>query len=399
MKAFKFFIVLFLVGTLSFGQNPKVVSAFNYLKSGQLDKAKENIDAACEHPQTQNQAKTWLYKGNIYLAIALTENEKYRSLHPEPLKVALEAYQKSLALDPEYVQPMVSPPSAKIGVLAIAEKYYNTGVDLYNAKQFEKALEYFQQSKQINQSISRSVDTLSTFNAALTALQLKKEDLTIQYLQELVSAGVKSTEIYSMLITLYIDQKEFDRAEAVLNRAKRINQNDINVIISEVNFYIAKGDLNKSKEALERAIQQNPTNPVLYFNIGANYDQLMSKNEQMSDDERMTYYKQAEQAYLKAIELKPDYFDAIYNLGALYYNEGLRLFNLAQSITDFRLYAEKEKEFLEYWSQALPYLEKAHELDPNDLQTMLTLKALYVRLNQMDKLKVIDERIKARQSK
>ena len=28
--------------------------------------------------------------------------------------------------------------------------------------------------------------------------------------------------------------------------------------------------------------------------------------------------------YKKAIELKPDYFDANYNLGALYFNEGVR---------------------------------------------------------------------------
>lgn len=400
MKTQKIIFFIFLISFYCYGQNPKVVSAFNYLKAGQLDKAKENIDAACQHTQTQNSAKTWLYKGNIYLAIALTENEKFKALHPDPLKIALEAYQKSLALDPEYVQPMVNPPSAKIGVLAIAEKYYNMGVDMYNARQFEKALSLFQQSKQINQSITiRSTDTLSTFNAAITALQLKNEELAIQYLQELVAANVKSPEVYSTLISLYANRKEFEKAEAVLNRAKRINPNDINILISEVNLYLAKGDLSKSKDALEKAIQKNPTNPILYFNIGANYDQMMAKNESLQDSTRANYFRQAEQAYLKAIELKTDYFDAIYNLGALYYNEGLRLFLIAQNITDLKLYTEKEKEFLDYWQKSIPFLEKAHELDPNDLQTLVTLKALYARLNLIDKMKSADQKIKNLQTK
>ncbi|MDZ7774162.1 MAG: hypothetical protein U5L09_00425 [Bacteroidales bacterium] len=51
-------------------QNHKVVSAYNYLRKGQLDKAMEAIEPATEHKKTENDAKTWYYRGNVYLSLA-----------------------------------------------------------------------------------------------------------------------------------------------------------------------------------------------------------------------------------------------------------------------------------------------------------------------------------------
>jgi hypothetical protein len=47
------------------------------------------------------------------------------------------------------------------------------------------------------------------------------------------------------------------------------------------------------------------------------------------------------------------------------------------------------------FASALPYLEKAYELDPNDYNTLLSLKQLYAKTNQTDKYKVINEKLKA----
>ena len=40
----------------------------------------------------------------------------------------------------------------------------------------------------------------------------------------------------------------------------------------------------------------------------------------------------AEKSYKKAIELKPDYFDAIYNLGALYVNDAVGIMGKANKL-------------------------------------------------------------------
>ncbi|MBE0640463.1 MAG: hypothetical protein IH599_00405, partial [Bacteroidales bacterium] len=46
-------------------------------------------------------------------------------------------------------------------------------------------------------------------------------------------------------------------------------------------------------------------------------------------------------------------------------------------------------------SSALPYLEKASEVKPDDLPTLGALKEIYARTNQLEKLKKVNEAIRA----
>jgi hypothetical protein len=43
--------------------------------------------------------------------------------------------------------------------------------------------------------------------------------------------------------------------------------------------------------------------------------------------------------------------------------------------------------------KALPYLEKADAIQPADAVTLQTLKEIYTRLNMLDKVKGINERL------
>jgi hypothetical protein len=54
---------------------------------------------------------------------------------------------------------------------------------------------------------------------------------------------------------------------------------------------------------------------------------------------------------------------------------------------------ELKKEADTYLDKATPYLEKAAELNPTDLNTLLSLKQIYARTGKTDKLKGINERI------
>ena len=52
-------------------QNANVVSAYNYMKDGNLPKAVEYIEPAILDAKTSVVEKTWRYRGDIYRAIAL----------------------------------------------------------------------------------------------------------------------------------------------------------------------------------------------------------------------------------------------------------------------------------------------------------------------------------------
>lgn len=371
-----------LIGVLTFamvmgsvlGQTAKVVSAYNYLRNGQLDKAKEAIDPSITHEKTMGAAKTWFYRGNVYLAIQLSDDPKYQGLSTQALEIAHESYAKAVELDQkkEYAGEIQD------RFLIISEQFYNRGVTGYNNQTFAQAAQDFIKAKDINASFGR-IDTLSIFNAALCS-ELAGDAKTAKslYLQ-LIEVGYHNTIIYSSLAGIYKDQGDTAKAESVIRQGRTKHPNDFNLIIAETNHFLGKGDLKGARGNLELAIQLDKTNPTIFFAVGTTYDQMGEKEK-------------AEAAYKQAIELDPTYFDPQYNLGALYVNRAATIIEEANKLplNDPKYDTEKAKAD-KFLNDALPYLEKANEINPQDRDTLIALKEIYARTNQLEKLKRVNE--------
>lgn len=391
----KILIVLVLICPAYFlnAQSNMVISAYNWLKEGKLDEAKKCIDAATIHPKTSVEPKTWLYRGNVYLAIALSKDEKYKALDTNALQVAYDAYQKSIEIDKDFVQVTANPPKAELGLYIIGEQHYNMGVEYFNKKLWLPAMEEFEFTKKIN-NIFGIKDTLATFNAAFCAIQLKDNEKAIKYLKELVNYDYRNPAIYPMLATMYKDQGDTVKMLGTIKVGKSRFPNDLGIIITETNYYLGTGQIAKAQELLKVAVEKDPNNAILHYTIGNNYDKL-SQDSSLSEADKSAMLLEAEKAYNKAIELKPDYFDAYYNMGALFFNWGVRIFEKADAIQDIELYEIEKAKYMEMWQKALPFLEKAHTLMPDDILTLYSLKQLYARLNMPEKLKDVNAKIEA----
>ena len=109
-------------------------------------------------------------------------------------------------------------------------------------------------------------------------------------------------------------------------------------------------------------------------------------------------YDNAEVSYKKAIEIKADYFDALYNLGALYFNKGAKQTSLANDIKDDAKYRAAMLKVDEIFKQSLPFLEKAEQVGTEDKATykdlLNTLKSLYARTEQTEKMNAVKEKLK-----
>jgi tetratricopeptide (TPR) repeat protein len=101
MKKVALFLVLVSYLTISFAQKNVRQTASNYLKDGKLDKSLEAINQCVQDPSTAQDAKAWFIRGNVYLEIANTKDEKFKNLDPDPLLKALESYRKSVEFDPK----------------------------------------------------------------------------------------------------------------------------------------------------------------------------------------------------------------------------------------------------------------------------------------------------------
>jgi hypothetical protein len=65
-------------------------------------------------------------------------------------------------------------------------------------------------------------------------------------------------------------------------------------------------------------------------------------------------------------------------------------------IEDNEAYQREKEKVSHLLEQARPYLEKAHELDPKDRNTLIMLKIVYANMtNTENELKAVEEKINA----
>jgi tetratricopeptide (TPR) repeat protein len=397
-------------------QSAKVVSARNYLnefeKSNDIDylnKAKEAIDLASQNPDTKDNAKTQVYRGQIYLTYfeknLRTETEKLNTTITDPKKREMTGYQNTPVdmLDIAY-QAFTQAKSLDAkgnygteisnGVNKVAFYYNNKAAYDYNGKRFAESLTSFEKAYEMG----GKKDTNLLYNCALTADRSGNYDKAKLYYGQMIEKKQGRANTYSSLVNVHLNAKDTVGGMAVLKKGRTEYPNDINLLISETNFYLKA---NKSAEALEnlnQAIQTKPTEANLYLVRGNLHDNLGNpKDESGKDLEKPKDYedrlKMAEADYKKAIELKPDYFDALYNLGVLYNNHGVAIAKYADKITDNAKYAAENAKATDEFNKAMPILEKALQVKPKDRDTMKALKQIYARLQQLDKLKEINAQL------
>ncbi len=374
------FILLFAMGS-AFGQKALRTTAFNYLRKGQLDKALESIEPTTSDPTTSSDPKTWFYRGNIFLNIHMSKDPKYKNLDKDALNKAFASYQKMMELDTkkEYMTEALQ------NLLVISEQLNIEGTNEFLKKEPEKpdytrALNYFEQAIDVSKTFN-AIDTAAYYNASISALYGENYDKAKQYFNLLIDWNYNEPKIYSSLSTVHLATKDTTKAVEIMSAGRQKYPTDFNLLIAETNMFLSMGQLNKALDNLKQAVVQDPQNPSIHFNVGVSYDQMGNFDE-------------AKNAYLKAIEIDPAYFDAYYNLGVLHANKAAEIINEANKLAfNDPNYDGMKKQADEILGQALPYLEKASELMPTDKSTLIALKEVYTRLSLMDKLKEVNAKL------
>ena len=383
------FVLLFAISSV-FAQKGKVTSALSYKEAGKLDKAVEAIEETIDatNPKTEGSVtwpRTWEVRGEIYQAIFQSKDENYKKLSADPLTVAYDSYMKALQLDDKDRFSK----SVKIKLTLLIGDLTNQAVAGFNEEAYEKAMKSFEQIMAIEQTPvykadePNAVDTVIIFNAGLAAYNAKQYDKAIEYYKQAAKYKYNGAKTYSLIANSYFQKKDTLGALQVLQDGlKEYSDNGI-LLVEVINVYLNANKIDAAMKYLDIAIAQDPKNASYFFAQGTLYDKLQKPEE-------------AATSYLKAIEYKEDYFDAYYNLGALYYNKGVKqvdVANLVPSSQPDKYEEEKNKADIEF-KKAIPYMEKAHEINPTDKFTLESLKTLYYRLKMLDKHAEIMEKMK-----
>ena len=378
------FATLMALAAISFQglAQKEVVSAYNANKEGDYATAASYIEQAIENPKANVKNKTWRYRGEIYLNIS--KDSTLFAAFPDALTIAKESYMKAKELDTKgsYAQ------ECQIGLGQVQMAASNAGITQYNTGDFGRAGGFFDLSAEIA-SAFEATDTMALYNSALCYEKAGNVELAVARYQACADIQYQVPNVFLFISNLYRTSGQEDLALQTLADARKAYPREQSLIIEELNIYLTNEEFDKAKENLALAAEQDPTNEILWFSLGSVLDNLGNAEE-------------AIEAYLKALEVKADYFDANYNLGALYFNQAVQGINEANDMwkprmtkTESDAQKKLEDDAKALFATAKPYLEAAHAVDAEDVETMRSLRDVYARTGDDDKLLDMSAKLKA----
>ncbi len=370
-----------LFSIVAIGQK-EVVSAYNANKEGDYREAATYIEQAILIEKSSIKDKVWRYRGEIYLNIS---NDSAVSIeYPNALRTAMESYLKAQELDikDRYVDEI------RFGLAKVQTKANSIGIQNYTSGVFDQAGVSFDLAAEIAR-VFEIVDTMAVYNAALCYEKADLNDMAIERYLDCAKINYQVPNVFLFVSTLYRKAGNDEAALKTLQDARLDYPREQSLIIEELNIYLTNKDFERAKTNLELAAEQDPTNEILWFSLGSVLDNIGKTEEAIA-------------AYKKAILVKADYFDANYNLGALYFNKAVKGINDANEMwkprmTKSEATAQKklEDDSKAMFSTAKPFLESAFAADNKDVETIRSLKDIYARTGDDDKFMEMNELLKS----
>ncbi len=263
-----------------------------------------------------------------------------------------------------------------------------------NGKLYDKALEHYKKL------LDLGFDGSTTQFIATNKETGQEENFETKNMRDIaVKTGnytdpkVKETErltgeIAKNITLIYIQQDNPEKALVAIEKAKEENPNDVSIMQAEADLYYKTGKIDKYNEVMKEVVEVDPDNPSLYYNLGVASEQLGDKDS-------------AKEYYEKAIELNPEMINAYINLAALTLSEERAIVEqmnkLGNSRADNKKYQELNEKKKQYYKDALPYLEKATDLDSDNMQALQTKLNIYYQLEMNDKANALQKKINSMQ--
>ena len=370
-------VLLMLLGGCS--TKRYVRQAEHLIDDGKLEDARDLIQLATDSAVNNQWAKTYLVYGKLAQTAATSKKKKDQDLFENPLQLAYKNYMKALDMDEKGKLNN----SVSLLLPKLSNDFVDKGVKAFNARKYREAMISFEYVYEIakHDIIKVSVDTGIIYNAGLAAYNAEIYENAVKHFTTCKEMNYGGVNLYLLLKNTYASMNDSANVLQILKEAFEKFPEEEEVLVQLVNYYIFAEMNNEALDFLKIAKEKNPDNGNYFFAEGLIYDRI----GKVSD---------ARNAYQKSIDLDPDLFTSQYNLGALIFNQGVIMVEEANKILDNKKYTAAREAADLMFAEALPYLEKAHELNKDDIDTMETLKLIYYRLKMMDKHSRIDKKLR-----
>lgn len=406
-----------LISVATFAQKDELKAAEKAMKAGKSQEAVTILmgaESLIANAGDAEKAQFFFVKGNALLDLA---NKKVDT--DKNLSLAAKAYQDLISVEKASGKMKFSTQAAasitdikfKLINAAIAdskiEKHSESGKKLYdaylldkkdtinlyyaastyvNAKNYDEALKLYEELKTLNYSgkgtMYLAVNKLNgeedLFNTAAERDRVVKLGTHEKPRNEVIPS--KRGEIYKNMALILVEKGQTEEAKKAIAEARKANPEDSSLLLTEANLYLETKDFEMYKKLIAEILEKNPNDANLVFNLG-----VLSANAKNQLD--------AEKYYTRAIAIDPKYVNAYINIAALKLeNEKIiidEMNKLGTSAKDMKRYDELKKKRENLFKSAIPFLQKAIELEPKNVDVAKTLLNVYSALEMTAEYKAL----------
>lgn len=412
----------FLISGATFAQKDELKAAEKALKAGNPSEAKtalEKAEGLIANADASQKAQFYFLKGNANLELAKKKVDTDKNL-----LAAAKAYTELLDVEKASNKSKYTK-EAEVSLTAVKGELVNSAVKDNQEKRYKEGAEKLYQTYLLNKK-----DTVYLFYAASSAVNGQDYDVALKHYDELkklnysgkatiytaksklndevqnfatqaerdraVKIGTHDTpkverepskrgEIYKNIALIYNSKGDVAAAKKAVSEARVANPDDISLVMTEADLALKTNNLAEYKKLITEVIAKTPNDPTMFYNLGVISAQAKENAE-------------AEKFYLKAIELDPKYTNAYLNLAVMKLESDDKIVkeinSLGTSAKDNKRYEVLKTQREGIFKGSLPYLEKAHNLDPENADVSKTLLNVYNYLEMTTEAKALKAKTK-----
>jgi hypothetical protein len=371
-------------------------------KKEKVAEAQAAVDAMMGAAENKTNWEALLWKGKLYNEMSSYDNlmrstnqllgKQYKSEYAkaglmavEPLLAAMKATQ-----DKKQIKDIIS-------ALSECQSYVNNnGSEQTDVKDYKGAYQSFKSVLDVHDVLKANatkstLDKADDYNkqlylVALLSTYSENEKDAMPIYKKLIELKKDTSFVYS---SMYKATVETDRELAMtyLEEGSKKYPEDSQLLFTKINHLLKDGKLEALVGQLKDAIKKEPKNVTLYFTLGNVLDNLAQAEK--DETKQKAYAAEALEYYNKTLELDAKNVDAIYSIGASFYNKAAIFSKDMKKLeSDFskegqKKYDAAEKLMMGEFDKALPYFQKAESLNPNDRNTLIALKEIFARKNDL----------------
>jgi tetratricopeptide (TPR) repeat protein len=195
--------------------------------------------------------------------------------------------------------------------------------DPANDEYLTKAVENYRKASQVAPDPKTRTLALQYLVAAYGPDKLNDPAQAEPLVQEMIKLDPTEPSNYYVLAKMYEDAGMYDKCEETLLRAKDARPNDPGVYMQLARFYNDLGDFDKTMAAHYDRVKVDPNNPEGYYTIAVFFWDKVNKDFRLKEADKRNYLAKGMEAANKALELNPNYIDALVYKGLILRSQAL----------------------------------------------------------------------------